>query len=178
MQHPGEEFHALDLMASPDTPLSDEITVAEKHSVLQSPDITVGGLADSGEMLDAQAKQEYRIRLHDLIEDLRKLRQRGDADRADEVQSEIDFLKTEMARAVGLGGRDRRAGSRRPNQVGCDRERISVRQRVAWETITWREIRHEAKPGISRRLLHHGNEWRRRERVAPVRDRVFSWISI
>jgi hypothetical protein len=62
-------------------------------------------------MLDAQVKQEYRRRLRELREELEELRQRGHHDRGEKVDSEIDFIEREIVRAVGLGGRDRRAGS-------------------------------------------------------------------
>jgi len=80
--------------------------------------------SDSGEMLDAKAKQEYRGRLADLVEEMEEAQQSGNADRSEEILSEIDFLKAEMSRAVGLGGRDRRAGS------NAERARISVTRAI------------------------------------------------
>lgn len=69
-----------------------------------------GGL-DAGELLDAQAKQAYRRRLAEIEEDLAEARTMGDSERATQADAERDFLVRELARAVGLGGRDRRAGS-------------------------------------------------------------------
>src|SRR5260370_3696816 len=82
---------------------------ADTGSVLHDPAVNIGGLGDAGEMLDAQAKQNYKRRLLELSEELEDLRERGDHERAANAESEIDSLRREIARAVGLGGRDRRA---------------------------------------------------------------------
>jgi hypothetical protein len=54
-------------------------------------------------MLDAQAKQEYRRRLRELNEELEDQRELDAHQRAEQIESEIDFLSREIARAVGLG---------------------------------------------------------------------------
>jgi hypothetical protein len=84
-------------------------------------------------MLDAQAKQEYRRRLAELREELEELKERGDHARAAKVEGEIDFLAREIARAVGLGGRDRRAGAaqRHPRHQSGVAKDLRV-QRPAW----------------------------------------------
>lgn len=124
LQHPGEEFHALDLLGM--SGASADSARIEKHesSLPTGVSFRHGLSGDSGEMLDAQAKQEYRRRLVDLDQEMEEFRQKGDVDRADQLQSEIDFLKTEMSRAVGLGGRDRRAGS------AAERARLSVTRAI------------------------------------------------
>jgi len=104
LQHPGEEFHALDLLSGPGA--------------------SIGRAGDAGEMLDAQAKQDYKRRLIELREELEERRERGDHEGGAKVESEIDFLVDEMARAVGLGGRDRRAGS------AAERARLSVTRAI------------------------------------------------
>jgi tetratricopeptide (TPR) repeat protein len=67
--------------------------------------------ADAGPLLDPEAKKNYRIRLNELRDELDEARSFNDIGRVDRISSEIEFLEGEMARAVGLGGRDRRAGS-------------------------------------------------------------------
>ena len=104
LQHPGEEFHSLDLLSGPGS--------------IKLPD------SDSGEMLDAQAKQEYQRQLRELNEVLEDQRERGNHQRAEQITSEIDFLEREIARAVGLGGRDRRAGS------ASERARLNVTRAI------------------------------------------------
>jgi tetratricopeptide (TPR) repeat protein len=90
---PGREFQALELVA------------------LESGNVTSSALGDAGEMLDPQAKQAYRRRLAETEEDLAEARAVGDTARLAQVEAERDFLLRELSRAVGLGGRDRRAGS-------------------------------------------------------------------
>ncbi|MGC2493764.1 ATP-binding protein [Candidatus Binatus sp.] len=124
LQHPGEEFHSLDLLSSPGGSSAAELESADKTSLLGDATVSVGGLGDSGEMLDAKAKQDYHRRLVDLREELDDLRERGDETRAAQIESEIDFLHREIARAVGLGGRDRRAGS------AAERARLNVTRAI------------------------------------------------
>jgi len=106
LQHPGEEFHALDLLGTEAAPAQDPS--ADQAAVLGGAGVSVGGLGDAGEMLDGQAKQEYKRRLAELREELEELKERGDHARAAKVEEEIDFLAREIARAVGIYGRDRR----------------------------------------------------------------------
>ena len=75
-----------------------------------------GGLSvslglDAGVMLDEQAKKAYRRRLAEIEEDIEEALGMGDHARAAQAEAERDFLVRELARAVGLGGRDRRAAS-------------------------------------------------------------------
>ena len=73
--------------------------------------IHVGSLGDAGEMLDDQAKVAYRRRLSELHEDLEEAKAAGNVERAERAEQEIDALTAELSRAVGLGGRNRRAAS-------------------------------------------------------------------
>src|SRR5208282_6607798 len=70
-----------------------------------------GSLGDAGEMLDEQAKAAYRRRLSDLREEMEEAKERGNVERAEQAEQEIDALTRELSRAVGLGGRNRRAAS-------------------------------------------------------------------
>src|SRR4029077_6078385 len=73
--------------------------------------IHIGSLGDAGEMLDEQAKVAYRRRLSELREELEEAKERGNVERAEQAEEEIDALTKELSRAVGLGGRNRRAAS-------------------------------------------------------------------
>ncbi len=121
LRHPGEEFHALDLLSEPSRSPSERRDAA---SLIGNPSVSVGGLGDAGVMLDEQAKREYKRQLAELREQADDLIERGDHDRAAEAESEIEFLQREIARAVGLGGRDRRAGS------AAERARLSVSRAI------------------------------------------------
>jgi hypothetical protein len=79
---------------------------------------------DAGELLDATALAQYRQRLAELREDVAQARRAGLGLVAEQRQEEIDALARELARAIGKGGRLRRAGS------GAERARVSVQHRV------------------------------------------------
>jgi tetratricopeptide (TPR) repeat protein len=91
---------------------------------LQQAAINITGLGDAGEMLDEQAKSAYRRRLSELREELQEAKEFGNTKRAEKAEAEIDALTSELSRAVGLGGRDRRAGS------ASDRARQSVAKTI------------------------------------------------
>jgi hypothetical protein len=74
--------------------------------------------------LDARAKEEYRRRLDELGDDLRQAREWRDPERAARIEEEIDVLTGELARAVGLGGRDR------PARSAAERARVSVTKAI------------------------------------------------
>jgi hypothetical protein len=101
----GREYHALDLTAATaELPaLSDGAD--EPAAALRS------DLGDAGEILDAEAKAQYRQRLGDLRAELEEAERFNDTERATRNREEIEFLTEELARATGLGGRDRKAAS-------------------------------------------------------------------
>ena len=124
LQHPGEEFHSLDLLNSPGASAAGESDSANKISLLGGDTVSIRGLGDSGEMLDAKAKRQYQRRIAELRPQLEDLRARGDDARAARIEAEVDFLLREIARGVGLGGRDRRAGS------AAERARLNVTRAI------------------------------------------------
>lgn len=67
--------------------------------------------SEAGDVLDAAARAAYRRRLAELTDDVEAARAFNDVGRAAKVQEEIDFILQELASAVGLGGRARKAGS-------------------------------------------------------------------
>jgi len=79
-------------------------------------------VGDAGPLLDARAKQEYRRRLDDLRDQLAEAEAFGDAARAARIEAEIGGIAEQLAGAVGLGGRDRRAAS------AVERTRINVQR--------------------------------------------------
>ena len=72
---------------------------------------TADDAAGAGAGLDAQAKAAYRARVEELREELEQARDWADDERAARAQEELDFIARELARAVGLGGRDRPTAS-------------------------------------------------------------------
>jgi hypothetical protein len=119
LRHPATEFHVLDLAGGIGGDREGEATDAadSSHGLphgdedLAKAGIHVASLGDAGEMLDDQAKAAYRRRLSELREELEEAKDLGHVDRADQAEAEIDALTRELARAVGLGGRNRKAAS-------------------------------------------------------------------
>jgi predicted ATPase len=117
LRHPGVEFHVLDLAGGIAGQRDDDETGQSAHGLphgaedLEKAGIHIGSLGDAGEMLDDQAKSAYRRRLSDLREELEEAKERGNVERAEQAEQEIDALTRELSRAVGLGGRNRRAVS-------------------------------------------------------------------
>ena len=114
---PGREFHALDLVAAERGWSGDADCSTERGRTVPS------GL-DAGALLDTQAKEAYRRRLAEIDEDIEEARVLRDVERAAQAEAERDFLVRELARAVGLGGRDRRVDS------ASERARASVTRAV------------------------------------------------
>ncbi|MFK4593709.1 transcriptional regulator [Streptomyces pristinaespiralis] len=105
---PGREFHVLDLVAAD----SDDPTATGR--LLRA--------GDAGPLLDDRAKRMYRRRLTEIEDDIEEARRDNDLARQGQAEFERDFLIGELARAVGLGGRDRRAGA------ASERARAAVTQ--------------------------------------------------
>ncbi|MFI6144258.1 transcriptional regulator [Streptomyces sp. NPDC051109] len=107
---PDREFHVLDLAAA-DT--ADPVAAA-----------ALARAGDAGPLLDDRAKQMYRRRLAEIEDDMEEARADDDIARREQAELERGFLIDELARAVGLGGRDRHAGA------ASERARAAVTQAV------------------------------------------------
>jgi tetratricopeptide (TPR) repeat protein len=120
LERPGQEMHALELTTTVlGTDLAPRGSTLSRKVVLDA-----RGPGHAGELLDARAKAEYRQRLSELEEDVAEAEEWGDSERRARAQEEIDFLVNELAAAVGLGGRDRRASS------DAERARVSVTKAI------------------------------------------------
>jgi hypothetical protein len=107
---PGRELLAVDLEAAegppaPAAPLGSRAGGGEPELVARR------DLGDAGVLLDATARAAYQARLGELEAELEEAEGGNDAARATTARRERDFLVQELGRAVGLGGRDRRAAS-------------------------------------------------------------------
>jgi tetratricopeptide (TPR) repeat protein len=114
---PGREFHVLDLVAAE----SGGVAHVEGGQVADLSHTTLG---DAGEILDQRAKDAYRRRVAEIDDDIEQARALGDTEREAQADTERDFLVRELSRAVGLGGRDRRAAS------ASERARVGVTRAV------------------------------------------------
>jgi hypothetical protein len=80
---------------------------------------------DAGEVIDKDARNAYRARAAELREALDEAEAWNDGARAERLRDELEALETELVRATGLGGRQRRAGR------AAERARINVQRRLA-----------------------------------------------
>ena len=128
LSNPGREFLAIDLERQ-HHPQAAPARVRSKRSGPE--DLLRADLGDAGEMLDTTAKAAYKARLKTLRNELSEAESFNDLARIGRVNQEIDFLTSELARAVGLGGRDRRAASH------AERARLNVTRaiRAAMENL-------------------------------------------
>jgi non-specific serine/threonine protein kinase len=103
LAHPGRQVLASDLAAA-GTPRG-----KERASI--DPGGTAAGLGDAGALLDAKAREQYRRRIGDLREELTEAVRFNDTLRAARLRAELESLRDQLAGAVGLGGRNRKAAS-------------------------------------------------------------------
>src|SRR3984893_14299972 len=117
LRHPGIEFHVLDLAGGFASQSQDKETDLSAQGLprgtedLEKAGIQIGSLGNAGETLDEQAKVAYRRRLSELREELEEAKEVENIERAEQTEEEIDALTRELSRAVGLGGRNRKAAS-------------------------------------------------------------------
>jgi hypothetical protein len=118
LSHPEAEIHAASLAAAMADKAArlDAARAGEAHEMAD--------LGDAGPMLDAQAKAEYRRRLQALRDGAEDARERGDYALASRLEEEMDFIAAELGRAIGIGGRDRRAAS------AAERARLNVTKAI------------------------------------------------
>lgn len=133
---PGRELHVMDL-------------VGIEHGTLAGQGRSAEGLAatrlgDAGPLLDDQAKASYRRRITEIDEDIAEADALNDDARRARAEAERDFLLRELSRAVGLGGRDRRAGA------PSERARASVTRAIRYAVDRVREHHPELAAHLDR----------------------------
>lgn len=94
LRQPGQEIHAIELTRG-----------------MPDAGAAVADRGDAGPLLDGAARSAYKERLDHLRDELAEAEEFNDTHRATRAREEIDFIADEIARGVGLGGRDRRAAS-------------------------------------------------------------------
>lgn len=103
VSQPGARIHALVLVGTDETPLPD---------------------SDAGELLDAAALKAYRTRLAAISRDREEAEHNADLGRLSGLCREQEAIEDELARAVGLGGKVRRAAS------ATERARVNATRRI------------------------------------------------
>ena len=123
LRSPGKEFHVSELIAEfAELPALTEVEAASQPALpAQFPSADA---LSSGPLLDARAKTAYRHRLKDLRQDLTEAERFGDRERTTRVQEEMNCIAEQLAAAVGLGGKKRRAGSH------AEKARSTVTKRI------------------------------------------------
>jgi hypothetical protein len=144
LRHEGREFHAAELAAGAGGPVA-------------------AGIGDAGEVLDAQARGEYRGRLENLRAELDEATRWGDAGRAASLNEEIDFLTDELSAAFGVGGRARKSAD------VANRARKAVTSRIR-DTIARIAKEHSALG------LHLENAIRTGVFCSYQPDRSLGWV--
>jgi hypothetical protein len=105
---------------------------------------------DAGEVLDAQAKREYKARLEELRDQLEDAEDRGLVDRAETIREEMEAIARGLKAGTGLGGRARRVDS------AVDRARSAVQRRI--KDAIDRIAEQDAELGATlRRAVRTGN---------------------
>ena len=115
-------------------------------------------------MLDDSAKQAYRERIQELHEDLEAARLFNDLGRVAKIEDEICIITRELARAVGLGGRDCKMGSQteaagsvacdQRHQVGHQKHQASIPPWVSFSLLTSKQAPSARMFRAPERLSH------------------------
>lgn len=142
LAEPDREFHVLELVAL-------ESEQPGPEGAPRGHELGVSTDGDSGPHLDARTKEAYRRRLAEIEEDIAEATSMADRGRMAQAQAEREFLARELSRAVGVGGRDRRAGS------ASERARVSVRRAVRQALARIRE-HHEPLADHLERVVRTG----------------------
>src|SRR5439155_15965838 len=104
-----------------------------------------GGNADLAEaVLDETAKRAFRDRIVELEADLNEADLFSDLERSALARAELDAVVDELARATGLGGRDRRTAS------DSERARVAATRAIR----SGLERLSQALPELGRHLRH------------------------
>jgi len=130
LRQPNVEVHALTLVVGAgainptDSGDGGEYLAQQSDEELAEENFRRDIPGDAGEMLDAKAKSDYGLALKEAREELEEALEFRNTERADRAREAIEALTRELARAVGRGGRDRRAGSAQ------ERARLSVSRAI------------------------------------------------
>jgi len=108
LRHPGRDLHVRELLARP---IQFQAPTLLGNLRDAGCDAVTVGLQDAGPTLDSKAKAEYKRRIVELRKDIEEAERFNDFYRVAITRSEMDAIAEQLAGAVGLGGRNRRASS-------------------------------------------------------------------
>jgi len=125
LRSPGREFHVSELMVCLlEIPAVSAAAGTGGNRPENGNRGSASGLNGGIPILDAQAKAEFKGRLNELRLELEEAEHFNDTGRAAEVQEELNVIAQNLATAIGLGGRDRKASSE------AERARCAVTKRI------------------------------------------------
>jgi predicted ATPase len=135
LRYPGRRFLAAGLAMSAGEGSQKEISSANQM--------------DSSPLLDTKAKASYRERLQQLREDLDEARSFNDQARVAKSENEIAFLTRELARALGIFGRDRTfpSNSERARLRVTNSIRAAIKKVCAAHSSLGRHLANSIKTG-------------------------------
>ncbi len=131
LQSPGTEIHAAALRST--------VSANGNMQVLGS----------AGDVLDARALKEYRSKMTELQEEIQEAENNNDLGRVQKLKEDLHAITEEVGRAMGLGGRKRKAADDRERA----RKTISVGIRRALKAIKkghqplWQHLKNSLKIG-------------------------------
>jgi hypothetical protein len=117
LRKPNQQLFSIDLAA---LTANHELTKARDGVANE----TVRDLGDAGEILDLEARAQYKRRLGDLREEIELAQRANDPGRTESARAEFEAISEQLQVACGLGGRSRRAASHR------ERARVMVTKRI------------------------------------------------
>jgi len=126
LQHQGQELEALQLLWMVDKrmPVGDPVYSKLSGAELAEHGLQVGGLGDSGPIMDADYEADVRRRLGELQEKCDLAEAMRDAEAAAHAEEDMhDYLRV-LSEGIGLGGRHRKTGS------ASERTRIATKQAI------------------------------------------------
>ena len=137
LERPGMEVHSLELVAAVDGAGTGGASIESSGG--QETGGRFGLQGGAGPALDAHAKDEYRDAIEKLEERLASAEARRDEAAAKQLREELAFLRRELGRGLGIGGRDRESGSH------AERARINVTRAI--RTMVKRIATYDAQLG-------------------------------
>lgn len=153
LEAPGTHIPAIDLV---------EAGPAQALSVDHG-ELTTRRGPDAGlPVLDERARAAYRRRLGEIEADIADADVRGDAVRSEQAHADREYLVAELARATGLGGRERTTGG------STERARTSVTRAIRYAIRTLVEHHPEAAAHLRARIRTGTYCWYEPDPAAPV----------
>lgn len=153
LEAPGTHVPAIDLVET-----GPGQSVSVDHGALTARRGPDAGLP----VLDDRARAAYRRRLAEIEADIAEADVRGDAVRSEQAHADREYLAAELARATGLGGRERTTGG------SAERARTSVTRAIRYAIRTLVEPHPEAAAHLRARIRTGTYCWYEPDPAAPV----------